>query len=420
MTAPTGSVRRVAVIAYHSSPLAEPGAGDAGGMTVYVRALARALADRGVNTDIYTRATTDIGRIVHMSRGVRVVSIEAGPVGPIEKGRGVDFISDFADGVRAFALTQRMRYDVVHSHYWQSGLAARSLALSWGAPLVHSLHTLGQVKNLLLGPGDEPEPQRRLDGEADVIAAADVVVASTDNEWQQLSCLYGAPHDSLKTLHPGVDHSLFSPGSRLTARATLGLGDGPVLLYAGRIQRLKGLDLALESLGILQRDLGVPATLVIVGGASGSGGEKELLRLKSLAAELGLEGSVRFVGPQPHAKLPDFYRASNGLVVCSYSESFGLTALEAHACAVPVVATSVGGLSHVVVDGESGFLIDDRDPTMFAKRLHTILADEDVHGRMARAATRRAAAFSWDVAAQQFHELYECLVREEVVEACTC
>ncbi|MGH2734223.1 MAG: glycosyltransferase, partial [Actinomycetota bacterium] len=216
-------VKRVAVVVYHSSPLAEPGSGDAGGMTIYVRELAEALARRGVHTDIFTRRLDGQAKVTPLGERVRVVGIEAGPPGKLAKEQLVRFIDDFAAGVRAFAMTQRLSYDVVHSHYWQSGVAAGQVARAWAVPLVHSQHTLGLVKNTSLAPGDLPEPQYRLEGEAEVIRSADVLIASTDDEWQQLSCLYGAPHDGLKTIHPGVDHALFKPGDRAAARAELDL-----------------------------------------------------------------------------------------------------------------------------------------------------------------------------------------------------
>lgn len=414
-------VRRVAVIAYHSSPLVEPGAGDAGGMTVYVKALARSLAERGVSTDIFTRATSDIGRIVQLSAGVRVISVEAGPATPIEKELQPHFIDDFIAGVRTFATAQRIRYDIVHSHYWQSGLVGRALARAWRVPLVHSHHSLGRVKNRWLAPGDAPEPESRLRGESDVITQADVLVASTDEELEQLACLYGASHDRLKTLHPGVDHSLFAPGPKEEARAELGLAaEDAILLFVGRIQRLKGLELAIRSVEELVPVLSRDIRLVIVGGPSGRAGAGELERLHALAAARGVAGNVIFAGPHPHSHLPSFYRAADAVVVCSHTESFGLTALEAHACGVPVVATAVGGLKHIVEDGVSGFLVKRGDPATFAARLKTLLEDEAMHFEFSRAALERSSEFSWDTAADGFLELYECLVREEFPEVCTC
>jgi D-inositol-3-phosphate glycosyltransferase len=417
-------LRRIAVVVYHSNPLLEPGVGDAGGMTVYVRALARALADRGLRTDIFTRATAEDDRITEFSDGVRVIPVDAGQRAPIEKPFQPDFIEEFVAGVRAFAASRRIVYDLVHSHYWQSGLAASNLASAWRVPFVHSPHSLGRVKNRWLAPGEAPEPGRRLAGETEVALGADVLVASTDEEWRQLATLYGAPRDRLKTLHPGVDHFLFNPGDRGAARARLGLdtrsGDPALLLFVGRIQRLKGVDLAIQAVEQLMPALNRPVKLMIVGGASGPDGDDELVRLRSLAQALGIEDAVEFVGPQPHRDLADYYRAADATVVCSYSESFGLTALEAHACATPVVATAVGGLSHIVSDSQTGFLVESRDPAEFAGRLKTILADGALRTRMGEEGLRRSLQFTWEATASEFLELYECLVREDFPEACTC
>ncbi|HEX2296597.1 MAG TPA: glycosyltransferase [Actinomycetota bacterium] len=413
-------VRRLAVLAYHSSPLGPPGEGDSGGMTVYVRDLAAAFARRGVHTDVYTRAGSPGRAVTSLGPGVRVISITAGPRERLPKEALTEHLGEFVEGVRAFALAQRVRYDVVHSHYWQSGLAAIPLAAAWDVPLVHSHHTLGKVKNRFLAPGDRPEPDSRLAGEARVIDAADVLVASTDDEWKQLACLYGAEHDKLKTLHPGVDHSVFSPGDRGAARAALGLGDDAVMLYVGRIQPLKGIELAVRAAEQLVPALDRPLRFLVAGGASGPAGDLEVARLRALVTELALEDVVRFVGPVPHAELPVYYRAADALVVCSHSESFGLTALEAHSCGTPVVGTPVGGLSHVVADERSGFLVDTRDPSVFAARLKTLLADDALRARFGAAAVTEASAFSWERTAASLQELYECLMREQSPEACTC
>jgi len=414
-------VTRIAVLSYHSSPLTEPGSGDAGGMTVYVRRLAEAHERMGIYTDIFTRATGSARPIVSLSDKVRVISIQAGPDEELPKEQLPGYLNDFAIGVRAFSTMQRVTYDVVHSHYWQSGIAGVSLARALGVPLVHSQHTLGRVKNTFLAPGDDPEPQARLDGEHRLTDEAAVLIASTDEEWQQLSCLYGAPHDRIKTIHPGVDHHVFHPGDRMKARAELGISpDDAVMLYVGRIQPLKGLELAIraanEVLPALDRNL----TFLIVGGASGSSGERELARSKKLIESLGLEDHVRFVGSEPHRRLPVYYQAADVLSVCSHSESFGLAALEASASGTPVIATAVGGLSYIVRDGESGYLLADRDPVAFAGRLKTLLSDQDLWRDFSLAASGAASSFSWDVTASNLVELYECLARDRSPEVCTC
>ncbi len=414
-------VSRVAVIAYHSSPLDEPGSGDAGGMSIFVRGLASALAKKGLRTDIFTRRAGDVPLVTTICEGVRVISIEAGPPEPVEKEVQHAYLGDFVSGVRGFTTAQRLRYDLVHSHYWQSGLAAKRLSLQWDVPLVHSNHTLAKVKNRFLAPGDPPESDRRLRGEMEVIGASDVLAVSTDDEVEQLTRLYAAPRDRIKTVYPGVDHLAFRPVPRREAvRAALGLGDQATLLYVGRIQPLKGLDLAIRSVeelsGAMERDV----VLLVVGGASGRAGENELRRLHELSSSLGVPQRVRFLGPRPHSSLPDLYSASDVVVVCSHTESFGLAALEAHACGIPVVATAVGGLSHIVADGATGYLVHRRDPSTFAGHLKSLLTDDDLRRGFGRAALERSNAFDWDRSADEFLELYECLVAFERPEVCTC
>ncbi|MDQ3987338.1 MAG: glycosyltransferase [Actinomycetota bacterium] len=412
---------RIAVISYHSSPLNAPGSGDSGGMTVYVRELSHALARLGFSTDIFTRAVDARHRVVDLEPGVRVVCVPAGPPEPVAKERLGDYVDEFVAGIGAFATFQRLAYDVVHSHYWQSGLAAKMLVERWGTPFVHSHHTLGLVKNRNLAPGDLPESQDRVEGELEVISEADVLVASTDDEWGQLSCLYGAPHDRIKTIHPGVDHDLFSPGDRKLARDRLGLStEDRIILSVGRIQPLKGLELAVRAVEQLVPALEGRVVLQIVGGASGRSGDDEIARLRALAADLGVEKLVRFEGPRPHEELPAYYRAADVLAVCSHYESFGLVALEAHASGTPVVATAVGGLSHIVRDEGSGFLIDTRDPAEFAARLKTVLSDPSLLRRFGREAQSAAASFSWDETAGELADLYHCLVSERQPEVCTC
>jgi D-inositol-3-phosphate glycosyltransferase len=414
-------VRRVAVLAYHSSPLEEPGAGDAGGMGVYVREVAAAHAARGVHTDIFTRATAPLGGTVPWSPHVRVVPVAAGPRERLPKEVAPRYIEEFTSNLKAFAVTQRITYDVVHSHYWQSGLAGLPLRNAWSVPLVHSQHTLGLVKNRYLPPGEPPEPEARIRGEQRVIAEADVLIASTDDEWQQLSCLYGAVHDRLETVHPGVDHSMFRPGDARRARTQLRLApEEPVLLCVGRIQPLKGLEVALEATRDLIRLIGRDVTLVVAGGPSGPSGERYLERLRKLAMDLGLETRVRFVGPRPRAQLPDFYRAADALLVCSRTESFGLTALEAQACGVPVVGTPVGGLTGVVRDGLSGWIVRDSRPAAFASTLADLLADETRRRSFSEAAVVAARGFPWERTAEQLLELYDCLVHAPAPEVCTC
>lgn len=413
-------MRRLAVIAYHSSPLVEPGVGDAGGMTVYVREVARVLAKLGMRTDVFTRSITGAVEVTDIFPAVRVIAIPAGPTGPAPKDDLVGYVSAFAEGIVRFAAREKLDYELIHSHYWQSGLAGADLAQRWDVPLVHSNHTLAKVKNTYLPPGDEPESSIRLDGESNVIGSADILIASTDEEWQHLSCLYGASHDRIKTIYPGVDHGLFSPGSKEQARSELGLGDEAVLAIVGRIQPLKGLDLAVRALEQLVPALDRDVKLVVVGGASGPQGVAGSRSLSLLAADLGISEHIRFEGPQPHELTPTYYRATDAVLVCSFSESFGLSALEAHACGIPVVGTDVGGLRHIVRDEGSGFLIGSRDPSEFAARLKTLLSDRELHAGFSTSALEMSASFTWDRTGRELADLYECLITERSPEFCTC
>jgi len=385
-----------------------------------VRAVAEMLARWDIQTDIFTRSEDPVTSVEEIVPGVKVISVPAGPAGPLPKERSARFVDDFVDGILSFAESGG-GYDLIHSHYWQSGLAGLALAEAWNVPLVHSHHTLGRVKNGFLAPGDDPEPKVRIAGEQRVIQDAGVLIASTEEEWEQLARLYKASHERVKTIYPGVDHRRFAPGDRATARAELGLpADAAILLCVGRIQPLKGLDLAVAALEELSSALEREVLLVLVGGSSGARGGPEGRRLRRLAARRGLGDRVVFAGGQPHERTPLYYRAADLVAVCSYSESFGLSALEAHACGVPVISTDVGALSHIVRDGRSGFLIDERDASLFAARAKPLLSDPEMWEQFSREAIRSASSFTWERTGGALVELYECLITERFPEACTC
>ncbi len=369
-------------MSFHTSPLDAPGVGDAGGMNVYVDRLARALAGLGVLVDVFTRSAGVVS-IREVAPAMRVIALPVGRPAALAKEELTPHAPAFAGAIAAYARCTEGRYDIVHSHYWQSGVAAIALAKHWRTPLVHTHHTLGEHKNQARPPGIAPEPDFRLRAERMIIAAADLVTASTDEERQRIS-----GRDVLK-LPPGVDHRLFHPGERKSARAWLGLGEGPLFLAAGRIQALKGLELAVRALSLVHG----ACTLIGAGGPSGADGAGEQERLVRLARELDIERRVRFIGPQPQRRLADLYRAADAVVVCSYCESFGLAALEAHACGTPVVGTAVGGLPTFVSEGRSGFLLDWRNPRLLAARLCDVL----VAGEAFRiAAAQSASRFSWE------------------------
>jgi D-inositol-3-phosphate glycosyltransferase len=403
--------RRVAMISMHTSPLDQPGTGDAGGMNVYVVELARRLAAAGTEVEIFTRATSSrLPAVVQTEPGVLVRHVDAGPYEGLSKHELPAQLCAFTAGVlRTEAAHPLGWYDLVHSHYWLSGHAGWLAAERWGVPLVHSMHTMAKVKNANLADGDSPEPRTREIGEQQVVDAADRLVANTADEADQLVELYGAEPDGVTVVHPGVDLDLFAPDVPHAARARLGLPqDAVVLLFAGRIQPLKSPDLLLRAAAVLlERDPGLRRRLVvaIVGGPSGSGLEQPEA-LQSLAARLGIGDVVRFAPPADQPTLADWYRAATLVAVPSRNESFGLVALEAQACGTPVVAASVGGLRTAVAHGASGLLVPDHSPQTWADAVGSLVADPAERDRLARGARLHARRFGWDATAQATLDCY--------------
>lgn len=395
---------RVAVLSVHTSPLELPGTGDAGGMNIYIREVAAEMARRKVLSDIYTRRISDDEPNVQtVAPGVRVFSVPVGPNRAVHKDRLPTLMRRFADAVDERASTDGP-YDVIHAHYWLSGVAGAELKQRWGQPLVVSFHTLARVKDVA-NTGEIPEPVFRKRGEDRVIAAADRIVAPTTTERSQLLELYGADPSRINVVPPGVDLDRFSPGDRWYARERFAFGDAPTIVFVGRLQPFKGTDIAVHAMSHLQRM--VPdARLVIVGGDSPRGNRGERMRLRMAARRLGVADRLRFMGPVAHGELPDLYRAADVVVVPSASESFGLVALEAQACGTPVVATAVGGLRLIVRDGETGYLVGRRDPADFAGALSRILADRSVRDRLGVNARRQAARFPWTRTADGILEAY--------------
>jgi D-inositol-3-phosphate glycosyltransferase len=403
--------RRVAMVSVHTSPLDQPGTGDAGGMNVYVVELSRRLAALGVEVEVITRATSsDLPPTVELAPGVTVRHVTAGPFEGLAKEDLPAQLCAFTAGVmRIEAVREPGWYDLVHSHYWLSGQVAWLAAERWDVPLVHTMHTMAKVKNLTLAEDDSPEPVAREIGEAQVVAAADRLVANTDEEAKSLVELYDADPARVVTVPPGVDLDLFRPGSPPAARQRLGLpADAAVLLYVGRIQPLKAPDVLVRAVARLLQtrpELADRLVVAIVGGLSGSG----LTRpdsLTGLTSQLGLADLVRFTDPVPQSALADWYRAADLTVVPSYSESFGLVAIESQACGTPVVASAVGGLRTAVRDGVSGVLVDGHDPDDYARVLGDLLTDNDRRRALGRGAITHAAGFSWSATAADMVEVY--------------
>jgi D-inositol-3-phosphate glycosyltransferase len=406
---PTGAVRRVAVLSMHTSPLAQPGAGDGGGMNVYVRALACALARAGVECDVYTRAE-DLSqpKVIEVEPGFRVVHVEAGPVGPVPRFELPGLVEPFIDATNAH-LDAGPPVEVLHGNYWLSGAVAHQLKHRRDLPMVATFHTLARVK-ADAGVDDDPEQRARV--EHDVINCSDLMLASTESERAQLVTHYGAVPERVEIVPPGVDHSVFFPDDPTLAKKRLQLEGKRTLLFAGRIQPLKGVGLAVRCLAEL-RD---PETiLLVVGGPSGPDGDDELARVRELAHELGVADNVHFVPPQPHTRLADFYRAADVCIVPSRAESFGLVALEAAACGTPVVAASVGGLRSLVDDGATGFLVDDRDPAAYAAPVAMLLEDPELAAEFGASASARSRTYSWSITAARLRRLYGDLVARGLV-----
>ncbi len=396
------------MLSFHTSPLLQPGQGDAGGMNVYVRELVSALAQGGVDCVTYTRrASADAPDEVVVEPGHTVVHVDAGPL-KLDKEELGSYVGAFADGVSAH-LTSSGGADVLHANYWLSGIAGHRLKHELDLPLVTTFHTLARVK----AEGGDHEPAGRDRAELEVIGCADAICVSCTEEERQFRRLYGDPRGRIEIVAPGVEHALFAPGDRRGARRAVGLGDHPVLLFVGRLQPLKGAEVAIEALAALGRE---DAVLLIVGGASGRDGDHEVERIHGLVDRLGLHDRVRFVPPQQHHILSTYYRAADVVLVPSRSESFGLVALEAAACGTPVVASAVGGLLTIVDDGSTGFLVADRSPEQFAGYTAKLLDDPGLAAGFAERAARKGRQYTWSLAAARLRRVYADLSVGALVE----
>lgn len=399
------------MISLHTSPLDQPGTGDAGGMNVYVLELSKRLAQRNIGVDVYTRATSSaLPPIVEAFPGVNVHHVHAGPFEGLAKGDLPGQLCVFAREVlRSEARHDQGWYDLVHSHYWLSGQVGALVRDRWSVPLAHTMHTMAKVKNEALAAGDTPEPQARLIGEEQVVEAADMLIANTDIEAKQLINLYDADPWRVEVVHPGVDVSVFRPVGQAAARVRLGLpADAHVLMFAGRIQPLKAPDVLLHAVAsLLVRDPSLRSRLVVpvVGGPSGTGLEHPE-SLAQLASSLGISDVVRFIPPVAQSTLVDWYAAATLVCVPSYNESFGLVAVEAQATGTPVVAAAVGGLTTVVRDGVSGLLVDGHDPADYARSIERIISQPALRKELAAGALQHAAGFAWERTADRTVEVY--------------
>jgi D-inositol-3-phosphate glycosyltransferase len=398
-------------------------------MNVYVRELSSALARAGVECEVFTRASDPaLPATIAVEPGFRVHHVAAGPVAPMAKEILPGVIAEFTAGVSRRLLdlaADGKGVDAIHANYWLSGMAGHVLKHELELPLVSTFHTLDRVKAEASAEEiDAAEPARRAQAEAEIIGCSDAILASCSVEAAQLVDLYGADAGRIEIVAPGVDHAFFAPGDSRQARRALGFPqDVPILLFVGRIQPLKGLDVAIEALAQLVARPGgrdgralADARLVVIGGPSGPHGADERARIAALVTGLGLEGRVCFVPPQPHELLSSYYRAADVVVLPSRSESFGLVALEASACGIPVVAASVGGLSTLVDHGRTGFLVDSRSPELFARYLACILTEPELGAAMGWAGAERSRRYTWSVAAARLRRLYADLTARQLVE----
>jgi D-inositol-3-phosphate glycosyltransferase len=411
---------RVAMLSYHTCPLATLGGKDTGGMNVYVRELTRELGQMGIHVDVFTRSQDDhVPHVLHeLGYGNRVVHVPAGPEHPVPKQELVKYIPKFVEGIKAFACEKGIRYDVIHSHYWMSGIAAASLSDLWaGTPIVHMFHTLGEMKNRIARSEAEREGAYRILGERQVIGRANRIVVATLAELTQLRFLYKADDKKMTVIPPGVDVSHFYPIPSDEAKMFIGLKpDDRMILFVGRIEPLKGVDTLIQAMSCLQikEADGKPLHLAIIGGDPAASPEEmntEMARLQKLCADLGLDQSVVFLGMRDQDKLPYYYSAAEMVVMPSHYESFGMVALEAMACGTPVIASEVGGLGYLVRDGETGFTIPDQEPDTLCDKISWLLNDGELHATMSRKAVEYAQDYAWEKIAKQIVEVYQVVGR---------
>jgi D-inositol-3-phosphate glycosyltransferase len=404
--------RRIAVISMHTTPTGSLGQNANGGLNVYVREVCTAFSERGIATDVFTRKQSpDDPSVEQLAPLSRVIYLPAG-IG-LDKYSLYNETPSFAGAISAFASSEGLSYDLLYSHYWLSGEVACLLRPRLATGWAHIAHTLGVVKNRTLASGARPEPALRIHVEGEIAQQADLLIASTADEGDELIGSYGADPDRVYVVPPGVDLATFQQLDRAAARRTIGYDTGRLLLFVGRLERLKGVEVAIRALALLRDRDHDDVRLIVLGEDVREGDESEKERLKSIASELGVRDRVDFLGSVAQHELPYFYSAADACVMPSYSESFGLVALEAQACGCPVVAAGVSGLRSVVRDDVSGYLIDGHDPALFAERIGRLLADPDLAQQMGRRGSLLAQRFSWTRTADRLESLFEGLIESQ-------
>lgn len=409
------------MLSYHTCPLATLGGKDTGGMNVYVRDLTHQLGSMGMEVDVFTRSQDEhVPHVLHdLGYGNRVVHVPAGPEVPLPKQKLASFVPDFVAGILDFAESKDLRYDLIHSHYWMSGIAARDLKYRWQVPVIHMFHTLGVMKQRVARTGDEAESDYRLEGEKEVLWMADRIVAATQAEVAQLQWLYQAHNTPMIVIPPGVDLSRFYPIPTDEAKEFIGVPlCDQMLLFVGRIVPLKGVDTLIEAIALMDQGKetdGPELCLAIIGGNPEVDEEEmstEMARLKELCQSYGLGNLVTFLGRQDQDTLPYYYSAAEAVVMPSQYESFGMVALESMACGTPVVASEVGGLAFLVQDGETGYTVPAGDPEALATDLTALMGDTELRQRMGENSADFAKGYGWNIIGEQIVDLYEEVVRQ--------
>jgi D-inositol-3-phosphate glycosyltransferase len=415
--------KRIAMLSMHTSPVARLGGKETGGMNVYVRELTRALAVRGIEIDIFTRAidshtpfidTTSLD-VAH----ARVINISAGPRAVVSKHQLVEYVTPFAQGIADFAKQEQLRYDILHAHYWLSGVAAQCLqSMGQRAPIVQMFHTLGALKNRVARNEKEAETEERILAECDLMQSVARVVASTPRDRDQMLELCNAPLDRIVIIPPGVDTNMFHPIPNPRAREWIGSYDDKTVLFVGRIDPVKGLDTWFRAMKLVVDDdptLRRRMCVCLIGGDLDDDidPDSEMARLQTLKEELGIGDIVTFLGGRAQASLPFYYSAADAVVMPSRYESFGLAALESMACGTPVVASDVGGLSYLVRDGETGFLVPEGDERQFAAKISLLLRDTALRNEMGKRGIEEAQEYSWSNIAERMIEMYDDLLKKK-------
>jgi D-inositol-3-phosphate glycosyltransferase len=411
---------RIAMLSYHTCPLAALGGKDTGGMNVYVRDLTRELGRMGVHVDVFTRSQDEhVPHVLHdLGYGNRVVHVPSGPEEPKNKSQMASYIPDFVGGIKRFAAEKGITYDVIHSHYWMSGLAAEALSDAWGGtPIVHMFHTLGEMKNRVARSESERASEERLNGERQVLRRADRIIVATLAEQTQLRFLYRVDDRKLVVIPPGVDTSHFYSIPSDEAKQYIGLkSENRMVLFVGRIEPLKGVDTLIQAMSCLDlQGIHRPVHLAIIGGEPNVVPEdmsEEMTRLQKLCDELCMGGMVIFLGKRGQDTLPYYYSAAEVVVMPSLYESFGMVALEAMACGTPVIASEVGGLGYLVQDGLTGYTIPDSEPEALCEKLSLLLGDTQLREKMGLRASEYALDYAWEKIAGQIIQVYKGLVEK--------